>query len=192
MKFKSRFDPDKVWMETTSGIKFDLLNPSPEMVVFDDIATALARLPRYCGHGLFPYPVAAHSLYVADLLAGTEYEACGLMHDATEPYTQDVTSPAKYVLRVLADTPESQFDDFEATIWKKAIAPRFNLPAELPFSVKQADHVAVLAERRALGFTLQRKSYNNLEMPTIPVKRWGSEQELKMAFTERARRLGLL
>lgn len=40
------------WIETASGVAFDLLAPTVEMVRATDIAHSLARINRFSGHTL--------------------------------------------------------------------------------------------------------------------------------------------
>jgi hypothetical protein len=86
---------------TASGRRFWPLDPRPEDVDIEDIAHGLSRKARYCGH--VPdrlISVAEHSLAVADLLAGTPAELCGLLHDAAEAYLPDVCAPIKHAVMI--------------------------------------------------------------------------------------------
>src|SRR5690242_1952599 len=57
------------WIQTYSGVAFDLLAPTPEMISIVDIAHSLSRLCRYTGHVISAnYSVAEHSILVASLL----------------------------------------------------------------------------------------------------------------------------
>lgn len=64
-----------------------------------DIATALSRIPRFNGHTIRPYPVAAHSLWVSRAIlkeTGDVMHALGgLMHDAHEAYVGDMATPVQ-------------------------------------------------------------------------------------------------
>jgi hypothetical protein len=83
------------WIQTRSGIAFDLLNPDPKDVRIDDIAFSLAHINRYCGHaGVLN--VAEHSIRVAQYLIPQYGVSCGLgglLHDAHETYYGDMSSP---------------------------------------------------------------------------------------------------
>ena len=87
------------WLQTASGRAFDLLNPSPADVDFDDISLALSRVPRFGGHTRRPYSVAQHSVLVAELLESAGHPGHvvlqGLLHDATEAYVMDLPRPLK-------------------------------------------------------------------------------------------------
>ena len=90
---------DDGWMETFTGVRFELSNPKPEDVRIEDIAHALALQGRFNGHSSFFWSVAQHSLLVADYLdkrnRTDRIVMLGLLHDAAEAYIGDVTSPVK-------------------------------------------------------------------------------------------------
>jgi len=139
------------WMQTFSGIKFDLENPDAFMIKMQDIAISLSRQLRFNGHTKLPYSIAQHSILVADLVlqAGGTYEQvlAALLHDAHETYTSDIPSPVKWVLgNHWAPMKEVQkrVDD--------AIAEYFGFDAAL-FSdplIKHADGSALWHEKHAL------------------------------------------
>lgn len=94
--------PPHDWTETISGEEVDLTTPSTANIRLDDIARSLSRIARFNGHTLGdePYNVALHSVWVAEVLEA-EFESgpltalFGLLHDAHEAYTGDITSPVK-------------------------------------------------------------------------------------------------
>lgn len=57
-------------LETVSGQIIDLMEPNPENIKLDDVAWALSRISRFCGHTItaVPYNVAQHSCSVLRLL----------------------------------------------------------------------------------------------------------------------------
>ena len=91
----------KNWIQTYTGLKFDLDNPTPEMIRFDDIAHPLSNLARFNGHTKFMYSVAQHSVFVAREIkkmgGSVEEQLWGLLHDAAEAYVGDVCSPIKHL-----------------------------------------------------------------------------------------------
>lgn len=95
----------KAWCQTNSGIAFELLSPSVEMVHIEDIAHHLSRIARYSGAtiGITGYSVAQHSVLCADLIrtwggdAALQREA--LLHDAGEAYYGDITHPVQVAMR---------------------------------------------------------------------------------------------
>ena len=103
-------------LETVTGKFVDLLNPDPADICIEDIAWALSRLARFNGHTIqsLPYSVGQHSIVVAQHIASmvdtyllsigklTPQERSrlillGLLHDAAEAYTGDVSGPLKKI-----------------------------------------------------------------------------------------------
>jgi uncharacterized protein len=54
-------------LETVTGKLIDPINPAAEQIDIEDIAWALSRIARFCGHTItvVPYSVAQHSVFVA-------------------------------------------------------------------------------------------------------------------------------
>lgn len=80
-----------------SGVYINVRNVKEEQILIEDIAHALAMLPRWGGHCPFPYSVAEHSIYGSyhgDLTTNNERLEF-LLHDATEAYLIDVPRPVK-------------------------------------------------------------------------------------------------
>lgn len=92
------------WIQTASGIAFDLIDPRPEMVNFEvDIAESLARLARFTGHiRSGGYSVAQHCVLGADALlretGNRELAAAFLLHDAHKAYVGDMATPVAHAL----------------------------------------------------------------------------------------------
>lgn len=123
-----------------SGRIVDIHYPRAEDILIEDIAHHLARINRFNGGTKQPYSVAQHSVYVSQLCCES-WALEGLMHDATEAYLGDVSSPLKELL------PDYRRIERQ---WWNAIAAKYGLPAELPFDVHVADHQAYVAERLEL------------------------------------------
>jgi hypothetical protein len=86
-----------IWIQTYSGIAFDLENPTPEMVTIEDIAHALSQINRFTGHTQWPYSVAQHCMAVSEFV-DAPCNLWALLHDAAEAYLGDVASPLKQLL----------------------------------------------------------------------------------------------
>ena len=92
------------WLQTLSGRAFDLLNPTPNMVDFEqDIPYALAALARFNGHVAHGvYSVAQHCVLGADWLeretGNPTLAAAFLLHDAHEAYIGDICTPVAEAL----------------------------------------------------------------------------------------------
>lgn len=136
------------WILTHSGIRFDPIAPTIDMIDIDDIAHALSHVNRFNGHSFVPYSVAAHSIHVMHLvqiLAGhrvtPELLLAALLHDASEAYLCDIPSPIKPHLIGYAQ--------IEANL-QRVIADATGLdPATFrdPL-IKQADLIALATEKR--------------------------------------------
>lgn len=94
---------------TGSGITIDLRNPTPEMIRLEDIAHALAKICRFCGHVKKLYTVAQHSCLVASLVPPPLMQEA-LLHDAAEAYLGDVIKPLKVLLGKTYSDLERRFE----------------------------------------------------------------------------------
>lgn len=128
------------WILTQSRKQFDLLAPEPDMVVLDDIAHALANICRFAGYTQTHYSVGQHSVLASHLVPPAD-ALHALLHDAAEAYVGDMVSPLKDLL--------PGFKVIEARIWM-AIAARFEIAAQMPAGIKEADLVPMATERRDL------------------------------------------
>lgn len=127
-------------MQTHSGRIVDLSRFSEEDLCIEDIAHSLAHLVRFTGHIDQPYSVAQHSMLVSDLCPD-EHRMWGLLHDASEAYLGDVSTPLKSLL--------PQYQEVEGKV-QRAIAARFELPWPIPDEVKEADRQALMIEKMDL------------------------------------------
>lgn len=127
-------------MQTHTGRIVDLSSFSEEDIDIADIAHALAHIVRFTGHANRPYTVAQHSMLVADLCPEGD-RLWGLLHDASEAYLGDVSTPLKTLL------PE--YREIEGRV-QRMIAGRFGLPWPIPGSVKDADRDALMIEKTDL------------------------------------------
>lgn len=87
---------------TISGLHIDLLDPDPDNIIIEDIAFALSNICRFVGHTKYFYSVAEHSVMAAQYCSydteNPEKVLNTLLHDATEAYLGDVSSPLKHIL----------------------------------------------------------------------------------------------
>lgn len=127
-------------MQTFSGRVVDLSRFSEDDVFVDDIAHALSQIVRFTGHITEPYTVAQHSVLVSGLCPD-EHALWGLLHDASEAYLGDVSTPLKSLL--------PQYREIEGRV-QREIAGRFGLPWPIPEEVKAADRKALMLEKRTL------------------------------------------
>ena len=112
------------WMTTNSGVRFDLLDPTPEMFNIDDIAHSLSQSCRYNGHTDGHYSVAEHCVLLADYFrsrqASKRFCLTVLLHESDEPYFGDMISPLKGIMPKFKEiTTHAQFVASQrfGTIW---------------------------------------------------------------------------
>lgn len=90
------------WINTVSGKRVGLINTKPESICIGDIANGLSNICRFTGQIREFYSVAEHSINVALLMRKKGMpkaaQLVGLLHDATEAYIGDVTSPLKAMM----------------------------------------------------------------------------------------------
>lgn len=121
-------DYDQAVISTATGRYADLANPFEHDLYLDDIAKALSKICRFTGHCSKFYSVAEHSVRVAAYLRWCGYtpqtQLAGLLHDATEAYLGDVSTPLKNLLssyRALERLMESKVEQqFGVTIHGRA------------------------------------------------------------------------
>lgn len=136
------------WIQTASGRTFDLLNPRPEDICVEDIAHHLASINRYTGAARRPYTVAQHSCYVAQLLP-QRLRLAGLLHDASEAYTGDWSSPLKVAVRELCpDLIPKLLKPIERAV-EEAFGLTWLTEADHA-AIKHADLVMLATEKRDL------------------------------------------
>lgn len=125
---------------TATGRYFDFSRPTADMIDIEDIAHALSRINRFTGHTRDFYSVAQHSVAVSELVP-PEHALAGLLHDASEAYMGDLSSPLKQLV--------PQYKEIEQRV-ERAICARFGLVFPLDPSVKEADLRMLVTERRDL------------------------------------------
>ena len=89
------FDAPKDTIRTNSGLYMNVFEPTLEMIRIEDIAHALASLPRFGGHLNRHYSVAQHSVMCAMRAATIEDKRAALLHDGSEAYILDIPTPIK-------------------------------------------------------------------------------------------------
>lgn len=95
--------------------------PEPEWIDPADIAHALSNLCRFTGHTSDFYSVAQHSVLVSCYLP-EDLALAGLLHDATEAYLTDISTPLKQVMDMEA------YRERERQLMR-VVEVRFGLPA---------------------------------------------------------------
>jgi hypothetical protein len=123
--------------------KFYPFDPRPEEVFIESIAHHLSNICRYSGAGERHFSVAEHSTLIARYLAARhapEVALAGLLHDAPEALSGfgDVGRPVKGRAPIIGQTEDG--------IYRRAIAPRFGLPLDIPEEVHEADSCIIADE----------------------------------------------
>lgn len=138
----------KPWIQTASGLAAWPLALTPDMVCLDDIAHALAQIPRFSGHGNRFYSVAEHSVHVSHRVPA-KHAMIGLMHDAAEAYLGDIATPLKQFAGFASLVGFRSFNDVEHSV-HLSICEALRLSPFGSFEVKDADTRMLATERRQL------------------------------------------
>lgn len=131
------------WIETYTGLAFDILETRPEMIQIDDIAHSLSQANRFTGHCRFPYPVAQHSR-LGSYLVPEEYALQFLLHDASEAYLGDMNRPLKHFTKA-----GEEYRIVEAKL-QTMIYMRFGCSPIEAAVVKEIDNQMLYAEKAFL------------------------------------------
>jgi len=144
---------DKSWMLTASGKKLFFLLPTVEDICPADIAIHTSQLCRFTGATNQFYPVSQHGVFVAKIIKtmldkeGVDFESAeywdqilaGLLHDAEEYATNDLSSPLKSCIR-------GKYRWIGAGILRK-IFEKFGVDwLYYNKTVKSADNIALMVE----------------------------------------------
>jgi 5'-deoxynucleotidase YfbR-like HD superfamily hydrolase len=131
------FDAPKDSIRTNSGLYMNVFEPTLEMIQIEDIAHALASLPRFGGHLNKPYSVAQHSVLCAMRATSLEDSRAALLHDGSEAYMLDIPTPIK------AKLPD--YKKYEGNLMAK-IAEKFQFEFPLSDNVHAIDREMLLHE----------------------------------------------
>jgi 5'-nucleotidase len=133
----------QAWIETFTGVKFDVLDPQPDMVCIEDIAHSTSQANRFTGHCRFPYPVSQHSR-LGSYIIEEEFALDFLMHDASEGYIGDMSRPLKHF-----SIAGEEYRKVEARI-QAVICDVFGINRIEPTQVKVVDNAMLYAEKAQL------------------------------------------
>lgn len=126
------------WISTYTGRHFNYAEPSLDDICIGDIAHALSQINRFCGHTLWPYSVAQHSIG-ASYIVPPEFAFEALMHDAHEAYVSNMMSPLKHML--------PDYKQVEANV-EVMVRLHYGLPLRMSAEVKHADLVMLATEKK--------------------------------------------
>lgn len=116
-------------ISTVSGRFFDILKPEDYQYDIEEIAEALSNICRYTGHVKKFYSVAEHSVLVSKLVPD-RLALAGLLHDSSEAFLGDVSSPLKKLL--------PDYKRIENRV-QEAIANYYDIPYPFPEEIHEAD-----------------------------------------------------
>ena len=134
------------FITTYTGKQIDPANPIVSNICIEDIAHALSNTCRFNGHCREFYSVAQHSVLVCGI-APNNVALMALLHDATEAYIADITSPLKPHLSNYAELEQAWWD---AIALRFELTDAFNQPLIIDKQVKEADLIALATEKRDL------------------------------------------
>ena len=127
-------------IQIKTGEYLDLLNPDPDLITIENIAQNLSHICRFTGNVDIFYSVAQHSVLVSKDVK-KEYALEALLHDATEAFIGDVSTPLKSLLPEYKKIEEN---------FHRVIAKKFNVPEILSPEVKRADRFLCEQEKLSL------------------------------------------
>ncbi len=128
-------------IQIANGHHFDYLKRDVDRIDIESVAHALSHICRFTGHCIDFYCVAQHCVLMSYLVP-PQHALWALMHEAGEPLVGDMNKPLKLLL--------DQFDRMEGAI-ERAVLRKFGLdPDAKPITIKPADLVMLLTERRDL------------------------------------------
>jgi hypothetical protein len=110
------------WVQLHSGAPFQLLTnmQTSKGVLSKDIAHALGSIQRYNAHTKNYYSVAEHCCLISDWILrefnDNGLALAGLLHDAHEAITGDLTSPMQNVLELMNPGFKSAFRDLQHSV----------------------------------------------------------------------------
>lgn len=133
-----------------SGARVDLLAPQLDRLRVSDLGEGLAKLNRWAGANVAPFSVAQHSLLVAAEMFdhdGATAALYGMLHDAHEPMTGEITLPTEFALEQLLPGTAGAIATLKSGL-DRAIHMRFDLDWPMPPGIAACflvSHAAVTA-----------------------------------------------
>lgn len=152
------------WIQTYTGIKFNLTSPTADMIDIVDIAHALSQQCRFTGHTKHFFSVAEHCINCAAQADDPQHAMALLLHDAPEAYIGDVNSPLK---ALIADLYRPIDERVATVIYEKFGADR---SPEMRARIRVVDLRMLETERRLLmGDPPDRWFCESLEPYDVPL-----------------------
>lgn len=159
------------WMQTFTGVKFNVLHPRAEDVRIEDIAHGLAYTCRYGGQATRYYSVAEHCVIMSRFMPAARHLKQALLHDSAEAYIGDLIRPVKH-------QPElAEFRKIESKI-EVQVFKRFGIDstAESDKAVKLTDNRILIDEITQLmadpKMYLESPAFKGLAPLGVTVRCW--------------------
>jgi hypothetical protein len=151
----------------TANGTIDLAELRPEDMTVEIIGGTLAKANRFGGRTPEPWSVAVHSVLV-EHLCPPDVRPWALLHDAHEAFLGDLMTPSVDLIALCCPKPaviEQAIHQAKGRI-DRAIGSAWGVPVRsMNAAVRQADHVAVIAEAAMfLGVRPERASPAEEEM----------------------------
>ncbi len=178
---RGRYRMSHNFITTYTGKQINPLDPDPATLDIVDIAHHLSCLNRFCGALAAPYSVAEHSVRVSCLL-GSQDALAGLLHDASEAYLSDLSTPIKHSAGMGA------YRDAEARL-QAAIYERFGVGGFDREAVRRADEVMLHVEARDLFRDVPAWVDRRLALGAWPIVRVHGWKAAKLDFLTRFKEL---
>jgi hypothetical protein len=144
------------WIETFTHRHVTPHKLQPQDICIEDLAHALSNICRFTGHTSSFYSVAQHSVYTS-LFCSKKNRLWGLLHDASEAYLCDVSSPVKH-LRLMRG-----YRIVESNVMA-AIVKKFELISPMPAEIHEIDKRLVFTEAGQLGLLPHRWGWKIAEL----------------------------
>lgn len=174
-------------LQTHTGKMVSITDTNVYQIDVEDIAHSLSMLCRYNGHTSNFYSVAEHSVLIARWLRAEGYDEdtqrVGLIHDAPEYLTGDMTKPFKSVVAPI-------YRPIQNRLWSK-MAARFNVAETIPDIVHTAD-LRILMNEKAQAFMHDVEwGWSVDPLPGVKLKFWAPSRA-KQEFLSECRLLNLI
>lgn len=171
------------YITTFTGRRFHFFRTSVREIHIHDIAHALARQPRFCGHTHGDYNVAAHCVILTRYFMSIgRFDLCphALLHDSAETWFLDMPTPLKYSLQL------SEYRMLEKST-QAFVYRAFGLDGLEPPEVKLMDGRLMQNETFYLRPQVKmKKSAKQKMIPNLIIKPWTaarSEREFLKLYT---------
>lgn len=139
----------ELFIPFADGGRWDLLAPDPAALCWRDLATRLARSPRFTGGAA--WSLAEHMLLVASLCRRPETKPYALLHDAHEGLIGDWVTPVKGAIAALGGGGAlAELERLTAEAVHASAGLSFPPPAAVLDDLARADLAALATERRDL------------------------------------------